>query len=89
MPVGSDLLLILIVILIIVVIWRGPKTLPGLGTALGQAVKGARDAARDLTEGHEEEAGAGAVLPTAPAAPPAAPPPGPEQPGQPGPNPPA
>ena len=37
-----DLLLILIVILILVVMWRGPKTLPKLGEALGRGVREAR-----------------------------------------------
>jgi Sec-independent protein translocase protein TatA len=40
MPV--DLLLVLIVILILVVIWRGPKTMPRIGEALGRGVKEAR-----------------------------------------------
>ena len=40
-----DLLLILIVILILVVIWRGPKTLPSLGNALGRGVREARQEA--------------------------------------------
>lgn len=37
-----DLLLILIVILVLVVMWRGPKTLPKLGEALGRGVRVAR-----------------------------------------------
>jgi Sec-independent protein translocase protein TatA len=40
MPV--DIILVLVIILGIVVIWRGPKTLPKWGEALGQAVRGAR-----------------------------------------------
>jgi Sec-independent protein translocase protein TatA len=40
-----DFLLILIVILILVVIWRGPKTLPSLGNALGRGVREAREEA--------------------------------------------
>jgi len=39
---GSDLLLVLIVILILVVVWRGPKTLPKIGEALGRGVKEAK-----------------------------------------------
>ena len=82
MPIGPDVLLVLIVVLVIVLLWRGPKTLPGLGTAFGQAIKGARDAARDDTDGHGSEetaapnvstataaAGAPAPVPAAPAAP--------------------
>ena len=38
----TDLLLILIVILVLVVMWRGPKTLPKLGEALGRGVREAR-----------------------------------------------
>ncbi len=37
-----DLLLILLVILVLVVMWRGPKTLPKLGEALGRGVREAR-----------------------------------------------
>jgi Sec-independent protein translocase protein TatA len=40
-----DLLLILIVILILVILWRGPKTLPQLGNALGRGVREAREEA--------------------------------------------
>jgi Sec-independent protein translocase protein TatA len=40
-----DLLLVLIVILILVLIWRGPKTLPSLGNALGRGVREARQEA--------------------------------------------
>ena len=38
----DSLLIILIVILIVVVMWRGPKTLPKLGEALGRGVKEAK-----------------------------------------------
>lgn len=40
-----DLLVILIVILVVVLIWRGPKTLPSLGNALGRGVREARQEA--------------------------------------------
>ena len=40
MPV--DLIVVLIIILAVVLIWRGPKTLPQLGEALGRGVKEAR-----------------------------------------------
>ena len=40
-----DLLLLLIIILIVVVVWRGPKTLPKLGEALGRGVKEAKSEA--------------------------------------------
>ena len=45
----SDVALVLIVILVLVVIWRGPKTLPDLGKALGRGVREARDEIRDAT----------------------------------------
>ncbi|MGZ6313342.1 MAG: twin-arginine translocase TatA/TatE family subunit [Candidatus Limnocylindrales bacterium] len=73
MPIGPDVLLVLIVVLVIVLLWRGPKTLPGLGTAFGQAIKGARDAARDVTNGNGTEETAAPNVSTATAAPPAAP----------------
>jgi Sec-independent protein translocase protein TatA len=44
-----ELLLVLIVILILVLLWRGPKTLPKLGEALGRGVREARREAADLT----------------------------------------
>ena len=37
-----DLIIILVVVLIAVVVWRGPKTLPKLGEALGRGVKEAK-----------------------------------------------
>ena len=36
---GGDLLLVLVVILILVLLWRGPKTLPKLGGALGKSIR--------------------------------------------------
>jgi Sec-independent protein translocase protein TatA len=48
---GSDVLLVLIVILVLAVIWRGPKTLPKLGQALGRGVREARaEASKKLDE---------------------------------------
>jgi Sec-independent protein translocase protein TatA len=38
----GDALLVLIVILAVVLVWRGPKTLPKLGQALGRGVREAR-----------------------------------------------
>ena len=40
MPV--DLIVILLIVLALVLMWRGPKTLPKWGEALGNAVRGAR-----------------------------------------------
>lgn len=42
---GSDLLVVLVIVLIVVLIWRGPKTLPKLGQALGRGVREARSEA--------------------------------------------
>lgn len=48
---GSDVLIILLVILVLVVMWRGPKTLPKLGAALGRGVREAKtEAAKAQTE---------------------------------------
>lgn len=41
----QDIGIVLIVILILVVLWRGPKTLPKLGNALGRGVREAREEA--------------------------------------------
>jgi len=45
-----DILIVLIVILIGAVIWRGPKTLPRLGEALGRGVKEAKSEAAKAQE---------------------------------------
>ena len=47
----SDVLVVLIVALIVVLIWRGPRTLPGIGAALGRGVKEARSEASKLRDG--------------------------------------
>lgn len=47
----SDLLVILLVILVLVVMWRGPKTLPKLGAALG---RGLREAKSEAAKAQEE-----------------------------------
>ena len=44
-PPMPDLLLVLIVILILAIVWRGPKTLPKLGAALGRGVREAKSEA--------------------------------------------
>ena len=49
-----DTLVILLIVLVIVVIWRGPKTLPQIGTMLGRGVKAARDEARGIRTGEGE-----------------------------------
>ena len=48
---GPDLMIILIVILVLVVLWRGPKTLPKLGEALG---RGVREAKTEATKAQAE-----------------------------------
>ena len=45
---GSDVLVALIIILAVVIVWRGPKTLPKIGEALGRGVKSARAEASKL-----------------------------------------
>jgi Sec-independent protein translocase protein TatA len=45
---GPDVLIILIVVLILALMWRGPKTLPKIGQALGRGVKNAREEAREV-----------------------------------------
>lgn len=44
-PPMPDLLVVLIVILVLAVVWRGPKTLPKLGEALGRGVREAKSEA--------------------------------------------
>jgi Sec-independent protein translocase protein TatA len=41
----GDLAVVLVVVLVVVLIWRGPKTLPRLGEALGRGVREARQQA--------------------------------------------
>lgn len=50
-PPMTDLLIPLIVILVLVIMWRGPKTLPKLGEALG---RGVREAKTEATKAQEE-----------------------------------
>jgi Sec-independent protein translocase protein TatA len=49
--VPADLLAILLVILVLVLLWRGPKTLPKLGKALG---RGVREARTEATKARDE-----------------------------------
>jgi len=46
-----DTLVVLIIVLIVVLIWRGPKTLPGIGAMFGRGVKNAREEASKLKGG--------------------------------------
>ncbi|HET9613172.1 MAG TPA: twin-arginine translocase TatA/TatE family subunit [Candidatus Limnocylindrales bacterium] len=52
----SDVLVVLLIALILVVIWRGPKTLPGIGAALGRGVKEARHEASKIRDGEPPSA---------------------------------
>ena len=61
-----DLLLILIVILILVLLWRGPKTLPSLGNALGRGVREAREEASKAQAEIQARASAEPETPTDP-----------------------
>ena len=45
---GPDVLVILIIVLILALMWRGPKTLPKIGQALGRGVKNAKEEAREV-----------------------------------------
>ena len=48
-----DLLVVLVIALIAVAFWRGPKTLPKLGEALGRGVREARREAADITKSRD------------------------------------
>jgi Sec-independent protein translocase protein TatA len=45
---GPDVIVVLVIVLILVLMWRGPKTLPKIGEALGRGVKNAREEAREV-----------------------------------------
>jgi Sec-independent protein translocase protein TatA len=47
----GDVLVVLIIVLILVIVWRGPKTLPGIGAAFGRGVKEARSEASKIRDG--------------------------------------
>lgn len=50
----SDVLLVLLIVLGVIFVWRGPKTLPKLASALGRGVKEARtEASRRLDESRD------------------------------------
>jgi Sec-independent protein translocase protein TatA len=44
-PRMPDLLVVLIIALVLAILWRGPKTLPKLGEALGRGVREAKSEA--------------------------------------------
>lgn len=49
-----DLFIALVIVLVVVLIWRGPKTLPKIGQALGRGVKEARTEAAKLRDKDED-----------------------------------
>ena len=52
----GDLLVVLVIVLVAVLIWRGPKTLPKIGQALGRGVREARtEAAKQLDDRPDED----------------------------------
>ena len=50
-----DLLVALIIVLVVVLIWRGPKTLPKIGQALGRGVREARAEASKLRDKTDDD----------------------------------
>lgn len=50
-----DSLVILLIILVLVVIWRGPKTIPQIGSMLGRGVKAAREEASRIRSGEKDQ----------------------------------
>jgi Sec-independent protein translocase protein TatA len=50
----SDVFLILLVALVIVLVWRGPKTLPGIGAMLGRGVREAKRESAKLRESGDD-----------------------------------
>jgi Sec-independent protein translocase protein TatA len=52
----GDILVVLVIVLVAVLIWRGPKTLPKIGQALGRGVREARtEAAKQLDDRPDED----------------------------------
>ena len=51
----SDVFLVLLVVLIVVLVWRGPKTLPGIGAMFGRGVREAKRAAEKRRD-HSDDA---------------------------------
>jgi Sec-independent protein translocase protein TatA len=54
---GSDVLIVLLVILVLAIMWRGPKTLPKLGAALGRGIKEAKTEAKNAQAEIQARAG--------------------------------
>ena len=51
----TDLAFLLIIVLVIVLLLRGPRSLPRIGAAAGDAIRNARRAADRRTAGDEDE----------------------------------
>jgi Sec-independent protein translocase protein TatA len=45
---GPDVLIVLIIVLVLALMFRGPKTLPKIGEALGRGVKNAKEEAAEV-----------------------------------------
>ena len=54
---GPDVVIILIIVLILALMWRGPKTLPKIGQALGRGVKNAKEEAREVRSAMDKREG--------------------------------
>jgi Sec-independent protein translocase protein TatA len=55
---GSDVFVVLLIVFVAVIVWRGPKTLPKLGQALGRGVREARvEASKNLEEPEKPDGG--------------------------------
>jgi Sec-independent protein translocase protein TatA len=52
---GLDTVVVLIIVLAVVLVWRGPKTLPKIGQALGRGVREARAEAAKLTDRKDDD----------------------------------
>jgi Sec-independent protein translocase protein TatA len=63
-PAMSDLLVVLLIILVLVVIWRGPRTLPKLGEALGRGVREAKTEAAKAQDEIKARVGDGDTPPS-------------------------
>jgi Sec-independent protein translocase protein TatA len=54
---GLDTVVVLLIVLAVVLVWRGPKTLPKWGEALGRGVRAARREAGELRRHDDGEDG--------------------------------
>jgi Sec-independent protein translocase protein TatA len=50
----NDVFLVLLVVLIVVLVWRGPKTLPGIGAMLGRGVREAKREAEKMRDNSDD-----------------------------------